>query len=100
VVKLNHFHKDIRWFVPKGLKDWFTDCKNVIELAWWEESVMNLNDKDDTKVICVPAQHCLKRQDPSGLLYHQTEPIVWHDRSTLFECQTLEVGIVFVCHHN
>jgi L-ascorbate metabolism protein UlaG (beta-lactamase superfamily) len=64
VVKLNHFHKDIRWFVPKGLKDWFikTDCKNVIELAWWEESVMNLNDKDDTKVICVPAQHWSQRK--------------------------------------
>lgn len=65
VVKLNQFHKQIRWFVPKGLKDWFSsgNCENdVVELAWWEESIVNLNAKDDTKIICVPAQHWSQRK--------------------------------------
>lgn len=40
VVALNkRFKKQLNWFVPLGLKSWFTklNIDNVVELNWWEE---------------------------------------------------------------
>jgi len=48
-----------RWFVPKGLKAWFTSCgvENVQELNWWEESSFS----DQLRFVCTPCQHWSKR---------------------------------------
>jgi len=47
------------WFVPKGLKAWFSSLgiNNVHELTWWEEYSFNEN----IRVVCTPCQHWSKR---------------------------------------
>jgi len=48
-----------RWFVPKGVKAWFTGMgiDNVVELSWWEEAKLTEN----IKFVCTPCQHWSKR---------------------------------------
>lgn len=55
------FGKQITWFVPLGLKAWFTNMQieNVVELNWWQEH--SLADLNDLKVAALPAQHWSRR---------------------------------------
>jgi len=48
-----------KWYVPQGLKQWFTKhgVTNVVELSWWEKARFN----DDIEIVCTPAQHWSKR---------------------------------------
>lgn len=50
------FEDSLRWYVPLGLKSWFTarSIKNVVELDWWEE----IEDMPTgLKVTFTPCQH-------------------------------------------
>ena len=63
VKKLNYrFGDSIRWFVPKGMKDWFVGygCSNVKEMSWWESEELS-DSKPNFKFHCVPAQHWSQR---------------------------------------
>lgn len=52
----------ITWFVPHGVKEWFTKLgiQNVVELRWWENVVID----STVKVTSVPAQHFSGRKSP------------------------------------
>ncbi|GAM21275.1 hypothetical protein SAMD00019534_044500 [Acytostelium subglobosum LB1] len=43
------------WFVPKGLKQWFTSCgvTTVTELEWWEEADFG----EHMRITCTPSHH-------------------------------------------
>lgn len=47
------FGHDLAWYVPLGLKPWFTSqgITNVTELDWWQE-VQHPNSKVSTLVGC------------------------------------------------
>ena len=55
------YAKKITWFVPLGMKSWFTklNIQNVIELNWWQEH--QITDLDNFKVVALPAQHWSRR---------------------------------------
>lgn len=58
-VKILHEHfPNIKWIVPKGVKNWFSKRKihNVDELNWWEESLITFRDLE-IKITSVPCQH-------------------------------------------
>ncbi|KPM08456.1 N-acyl-phosphatidylethanolamine-hydrolyzing phospholipase D-like protein [Sarcoptes scabiei] len=62
VVLLNaRYGNDLRWFIPRGLGDWFSrmECDNIVELDWWETNC--LPDKGDVSFVFTPAQHWSKR---------------------------------------
>lgn len=62
VVALNKkYEKQINWFVPLGMKAWFTklNIPNVIELNWWQEH--SLADLNDLKIVALPSQHWSRR---------------------------------------
>ncbi|XP_050413923.1 N-acyl-phosphatidylethanolamine-hydrolyzing phospholipase D isoform X1 [Patella vulgata] len=62
VKELNQkFGKDLRWYVPQGMKKWMSDsgCENVEEMTWWEEQ--QFPGKPDVKFVSTPAQHWSKR---------------------------------------
>ncbi len=56
VLELNQkFGQNLSWFVPMGIKSWFTSnkiLKNVYELNWWE-TIKN----DNFEIVFTPAQH-------------------------------------------
>jgi N-acyl-phosphatidylethanolamine-hydrolysing phospholipase D len=56
VLELNQkFGQNLSWFVPMGIKSWFTSnkiIKNVYELNWWE-TIKN----DNFEIVFTPAQH-------------------------------------------
>ncbi|XP_038066940.1 N-acyl-phosphatidylethanolamine-hydrolyzing phospholipase D-like [Patiria miniata] len=52
----NRFGRDLRWFVPIGLKDWFTETvEEVIELDWWQANCIPSHSK--VAFTFTPAQH-------------------------------------------
>jgi N-acyl-phosphatidylethanolamine-hydrolysing phospholipase D len=53
-----HGGTSTRFFVPLGLKDWFSDLgiSNVIELDWWDS-----HDEDGLVITAVPVHHWSKR---------------------------------------
>ena len=55
------FGKNLRWYVPLGLKAWMSDrdCDNVVELDWWQEDA--IPEIPGVKVAFVPAHHWTKR---------------------------------------
>ena len=57
----NRFGKNLRWYVPLGLKQWMcdTDCDNVVELDWWQEDA--IPEIPGVKIAFVPSQHWSKR---------------------------------------
>lgn len=64
VKDLNKKFPSCQWFVPQGLRTWFTRSgvleKNVHELTWWEEKAhtfANKQSSEELKFTCVPAQH-------------------------------------------
>lgn len=60
VKKLHKRYPNITWFVPSGLKKWFNrrGISRVVELAWWEHSVLAFESKNIKMTItAVPAQH-------------------------------------------
>lgn len=62
VVALNQrFGKDLKWFVPMGLKRWLNNvgCENVVEMTWWDEQEME--GSKGVRVACTPCQHWCKR---------------------------------------
>ncbi|KAK7102146.1 N-acyl-phosphatidylethanolamine-hydrolyzing phospholipase D-like isoform X2 [Littorina saxatilis] len=62
VVALNkRFGKDLRWFVPMGLKSWMREvgCENVMEMTWWDEQ--EVEGTGGVRVACTPCQHWCKR---------------------------------------
>ncbi|XP_033645634.1 N-acyl-phosphatidylethanolamine-hydrolyzing phospholipase D-like [Asterias rubens] len=62
VVALNNrFGSHLRWFVPLGLADWFTQTgvENVIELDWWQENC--IPDHSDVTFAFTPSQHWSQR---------------------------------------
>ena len=64
VVALNkRFGKDLKWFVPLGLKRWFSEvgCENVVEMTWWDEQKVEGSDSKGVRVACTPCQHWCKR---------------------------------------
>lgn len=56
--------KNIHYFVPTGLKTWFTErninSQNVTELAWWHKKSLSLENELLT-VTAAPAQHWSSR---------------------------------------
>jgi N-acyl-phosphatidylethanolamine-hydrolysing phospholipase D len=46
------------WFVPLGLKDWFTEAgiSNVVEMDWWDTYKI-----DDLVITAMPSQHWSRR---------------------------------------
>ncbi|HSW87405.1 MAG TPA: MBL fold metallo-hydrolase [Rhabdochlamydiaceae bacterium] len=52
---------EITWFVPTGVKKWFTErgIEKVIELSWWEEATVKHPDNSELniKATAVPTQH-------------------------------------------
>ncbi|KAK7102144.1 N-acyl-phosphatidylethanolamine-hydrolyzing phospholipase D-like [Littorina saxatilis] len=62
VVALNkRFGKDLRWFVPMGLKSWMREvgCENVVEMTWWDEQ--EVEGTGGVRVASTPCQHWCKR---------------------------------------
>ncbi|KAI9269412.1 beta-lactamase superfamily domain-containing protein [Sporodiniella umbellata] len=56
VQKLSELHPNCKFYVPLGNKPWFTikDKENkVIELDWWEESML----ENQVRLTCTPCQH-------------------------------------------
>ena len=53
-------HAKCHWFVPLGLKSWFTSAGvspgKITELDWWQE-----HDHGGVSVACTPAQHWTQR---------------------------------------
>jgi N-acyl-phosphatidylethanolamine-hydrolysing phospholipase D len=45
ILKIVKKHKNVHFFVPLGIKEWFTSCgiTNVTELDWWEEKEIKLS---------------------------------------------------------
>ena len=43
-------HKNVHFFVPLGVKEWFTKCgiTNVTELDWWEEQEIKLSSSQSS----------------------------------------------------
>jgi N-acyl-phosphatidylethanolamine-hydrolysing phospholipase D len=57
VTDLNErFGEKLRWYVPMGLRSWFTHsgCTNVVEKTWWDEEIFG---DSKIKIISLPAQH-------------------------------------------
>lgn len=57
VKQLNsRFGGRLRWYVPLGLKSWFTErgVSNVVELDWWQEAA---HPNSSVRVVLTPAQH-------------------------------------------
>lgn len=64
MVALNkRFGKDLKWFVPMGLKHWFSEvgCENVVEMTWWDEQKVEGSNSKGVRVACTPCQHWCKR---------------------------------------
>ncbi|XP_038068617.1 N-acyl-phosphatidylethanolamine-hydrolyzing phospholipase D-like [Patiria miniata] len=64
VKQLNRkFKSDLRWFVPSGMKSWFTRAgvEDVVELIWWEDTCNYIQLGRDTstrvRFFFTPAQH-------------------------------------------
>lgn len=61
VLALHALYPEITWFVPTGVKRWFTKLgiSQVIECAWWEEGfvVSKRNPEVSLRATAVPAQH-------------------------------------------
>jgi N-acyl-phosphatidylethanolamine-hydrolysing phospholipase D len=60
VKALNKRFPEIQWIVPKGLSSWFEKrgIKKVKELSWWEESAIQLENKElEFYVSATPTQH-------------------------------------------
>ncbi|XP_038068615.1 N-acyl-phosphatidylethanolamine-hydrolyzing phospholipase D-like [Patiria miniata] len=53
----NRFGRNLRWFVPLGMKDWFTKTgvEDVIELDWWQEN--NIPSHSEVTFAFTPAQY-------------------------------------------
>ncbi|XP_022081578.1 uncharacterized protein LOC110974316 isoform X2 [Acanthaster planci] len=53
----SRFGSDLRWFVPLGMKDWFTrtGVEDVIELDWWQENCIPTHPK--VTFAFTPTQH-------------------------------------------
>ena len=52
----------VHFLVPLGVKTLLVSElrlpeNQVIELGWWESSIMELDDQTRTEFICTPAQH-------------------------------------------
>lgn len=58
------FGKDLAWYVPLGLSEWFKGCgvQNVHELGWWQEVQ---HPGSPLTLACVPAQHWSSRKGNS-----------------------------------
>jgi N-acyl-phosphatidylethanolamine-hydrolysing phospholipase D len=61
VIQLHKLYPDIQWWVPLGVKKWFTKLgiTQVQELGWWEE-ISFINPKDpllELSLTAVPTQH-------------------------------------------
>lgn len=71
MLKIQKCHPGVQFFVPKGLKKWFTDSgiPNAVELDWWEDVDMTLsaNSSKETessitaRISCLPCQHTSAR---------------------------------------
>ncbi|RAL00865.1 dioxygenase [Aspergillus ibericus CBS 121593] len=50
VMDIHKHHPSAQFFVPKGLKKWFTDCgiQNAVELDWWEDITLTLTPHKST----------------------------------------------------
>ncbi|CAO3679746.1 unnamed protein product [Rhizopus stolonifer] len=56
IEELSQMHPDCKFYVPLGNKAWFTmedKARRVIELDWWEESML----QDKVRLTCTPCQH-------------------------------------------
>ena len=56
ILKIAKKHKNVHFFVPLGVKQWFAKCglSNVTELDWWEEQEIKLSSKQPSTE---PANH-------------------------------------------
>ncbi|PYI11095.1 dioxygenase [Aspergillus sclerotiicarbonarius CBS 121057] len=76
ILAIHTHHPSAQFFVPKGLKSWFTACgvKNTVELDWWEDINLNLHNPTPTTttsppntpsttatISCLPCQHTSAR---------------------------------------
>lgn len=60
VMRLHKKFPSIRWIVPAGVKKWFSirGIRNVKELHWWEETLVNLGKgAGPIEIHATPAQH-------------------------------------------
>lgn len=74
VVRLHRRFPKIRWFVPSGVKKWFTarGIQNVKEMHWWEEAVLDLGSGLPVMEIhATPAQH------NSGRVFWDIDKTLW-----------------------
>lgn len=73
MLEIQKCHPSVQFFVPKGLKTWFTECglTNTVELDWWEDADLTLSkqptDNEPEKknitarISCLPCQHTSAR---------------------------------------
>ncbi|KAJ5610355.1 N-acyl-phosphatidylethanolamine-hydrolyzing phospholipase D [Penicillium lagena] len=76
ILEIQKHHPSVQFCVPKGLKNWFSDCgiKNAVELDWWEDVDLTLTPtpheqpspssgtSDITaRISCLPCQHTSAR---------------------------------------
>lgn len=76
MLEIQKHHPSVQFFVPKGLKKWFSECgiANAVELDWWEDADLTLSKQPtDTKpespssdtmtarISCLPCQHTSAR---------------------------------------
>uniref|UniRef100_A0A5S6QHL9 Lactamase_B domain-containing protein n=1 Tax=Trichuris muris TaxID=70415 RepID=A0A5S6QHL9_TRIMR len=56
---INRFGPDLTWFVPSGLKSWFSNLGKVTvkELTWNEETAFETRRGESFRVVCLPSQH-------------------------------------------
>ena len=61
VTKLHKLHPNIQWWVPLGVKKWFSKLgiRNVEEFGWWEERTFTSQTDANLKITltAVPTQH-------------------------------------------
>jgi len=61
----SHFQDKLKWYVPKGLKEWMCSVgvsdENVFELMWWEKAVLTTPSGEELSLTLTPTQHWCTR---------------------------------------
>ncbi|KAL4640740.1 N-acyl-phosphatidylethanolamine-hydrolyzing phospholipase D-like [Arapaima gigas] len=83
VTALNRrFGRELRWFVPLGLRDWMhrCGCENVVELDWWGKD--HVPGHDNVTFFFTPCQHWCKRtpMDDNRVLWGSWAVLGRHNR--------------------